>query len=58
MRLTIHFHLAPRLRMSGAAPPLRLYAFMVYVGRTLPFVKICDDFNFKGVVIVLSLRGL
>jgi hypothetical protein len=28
MKLTIHLHLVPRLRMRGAIPPLPQYAFM------------------------------
>jgi hypothetical protein len=27
-------HLVPRLRMSGATPPLRLYTFMAWTGKT------------------------
>jgi hypothetical protein len=37
---TLQFHLVPRLRMSGAMPTLRLYAFMVWTGKTLPFFYI------------------
>jgi len=30
--------LVPRLRMSGALPMPRLYAFMAWTGKTLPFL--------------------
>jgi hypothetical protein len=39
VKLTTHFYLIPRLRMSGAVPLLRLYTFMAWTGRTLPFTK-------------------
>jgi hypothetical protein len=35
MKLSIHLHLEPRLRMSGAIPLLSLYAFMEGIGKTL-----------------------
>jgi hypothetical protein len=40
--LTIHLHLVPRLRMSGAMPLLPLYAVMVWVGKPLPFAVIFE----------------
>ena len=40
MRLTTYLHLVPRLRMSGAIPPLPLNACMVCVGKTLPFLPL------------------
>ena len=36
MQVTAHFHLVPRLRMSGAIPLLSLYAFMAHRGMTSP----------------------
>jgi hypothetical protein len=37
VKLTTHFYLAPRLRMSGAIPLLLLYACAALAGTTLPF---------------------
>jgi hypothetical protein len=37
MRLTMHLHLLPRLRMSGATLPLPQYAVMMFIRTTLPF---------------------
>jgi hypothetical protein len=37
IKLTIHLHLVPRLRMSGAITLLPLYAIMLWTGITLPF---------------------
>jgi hypothetical protein len=37
MKMTIHFQLVPRLRMSGAMPPLSLYGFMACTGRNSTF---------------------
>jgi len=37
VKLSIHLHLEPRLRMSGVMPLLSLYAFMEGTGKTLPF---------------------
>ena len=36
--LTTHLHLVPRLRMNGVIPLRRLYAFMVWRGKTVPFI--------------------
>jgi hypothetical protein len=36
MKLTIHLHLVPRLRISGATPLLLLSAFMVWAEKKLP----------------------
>jgi hypothetical protein len=36
VRLTIHIHLSPRFRMSGAITSLPLYAFMACIGTNLP----------------------
>jgi len=36
LKLTTHLHLVPSLRMSGAIPPLPLYALMVQTGKNLP----------------------
>jgi len=36
VKLTIHFHLVPRLRMNGAVSLLPSYAFMVGTGKTVP----------------------
>jgi hypothetical protein len=36
MNFTVHLHVVPRLRMSGAVPLLPLCAFMVWTGQTLP----------------------
>ena len=35
MKLTIHPHVVPNLRMSGAKPLIPLYNFTVYTGATL-----------------------
>jgi hypothetical protein len=35
VKLTTHLSLLPRLKMSGAAPLLPLYAFMAWTGKTL-----------------------
>jgi hypothetical protein len=35
--LTTHFHLVPRLKMSGAVPLLPLYAFMACAGTAFSF---------------------
>ena len=45
--LIIHCYLIPRLTMSGGIPVLRLYAFMVWTGATLPFLQCTPyhDFN-------------
>jgi hypothetical protein len=40
MKLTAHLHLAPRLRMRGAIPPLLPHIFMA-----LYLVKQRDNFN-------------
>jgi hypothetical protein len=37
MLLSIHFHIVPRLRMSGATPLLPLYAFKAWTEITLHF---------------------
>jgi hypothetical protein len=37
-----HFPLVLRLGMSGNIPPLSLYAFMVWTGKTMPFSHLCD----------------
>jgi len=37
MRLTTQLLLLPSLRMCGAIPPLPQYAFMMFIGTTLPF---------------------
>jgi hypothetical protein len=39
--MTTHLHIVPRLRMSGAIPPLRQYAFMTWYSK-----KHRDDFTF------------
>jgi hypothetical protein len=44
MRLNIHLHLSPRLRMIGDIPPLPIYAFMACMGTTLPF-NLCLTFT-------------
>lgn len=36
-QLTAHLHPAPRLRISGAVPPLIVYLFMVWKVKNLPF---------------------
>ena len=43
-----HLHLATRWRMSGATTLLPLYAFMVYTGRTIPFLYLyLDQFSWN-----------
>jgi hypothetical protein len=37
IKLTIHLHLVPRFRMSGAITLLLLYAIMLWTGTMLPF---------------------
>jgi hypothetical protein len=39
MRITFHFHLVPRLRMSESIPPFPPHVFMACRGITLPFTK-------------------
>jgi hypothetical protein len=41
-----HLHITPRLRMSGATPPLPLYAFTVWSGATFRTCSICPMFIF------------
>jgi len=41
VKLTIHLHLVPRLRMHGAIPPIPLYALMAWCA-----VKMKSDLNF------------
>jgi hypothetical protein len=41
-----HLHLGPRLRMSGATPPLPLYAVTVWSGATFRTYSICQMFIF------------
>jgi len=36
VKSTTLFHLAPKLRVSGAIPPLSLYAFKALAGKSLP----------------------
>jgi len=36
--LTTHFHLVPRLRMSGAICLIPLYVFMVCTATPLPYI--------------------
>ena len=43
MKLSSHFHLVPRLKMSGTLPLLHPYAFMVLTGRTLPFLPVMGE---------------
>jgi len=43
MKLTIHLHLVPTLRMSGTVP-LLIYAFIAWTGKTLPFCINLDEF--------------
>ena len=40
VKLTIHLHLVPVLRMSAAMPLLPMYAFMSWTETTLPFAII------------------
>jgi hypothetical protein len=37
VKLTTHFHLAPRLKMCGAMLIIPLYSFMAWTGITLHF---------------------
>ena len=37
VRVTTDLRLVPRLRLGGAVPPLRLYAFVTCIGTTSPF---------------------
>jgi len=39
VKLTIHFHLAPRLIMRGSVPPFPLHTFMAFTGTTSPCFK-------------------
>ena len=41
MKLSTHFCLVPRIRMSGTLPLLLPYAFMALTERTLPFHLLC-----------------
>jgi hypothetical protein len=41
VKLTTHFHLVPRLRVSGAIPPLLQYTFMAWCS-----VKAQNNFTF------------
>jgi len=43
MKLTTHLHLVPTLRMSGTVP-LLIYAFIAWMGKTLPFCINLDEF--------------
>ena len=45
VRLTTHFQLVPRLRMSGAMPPVLLYILMAWTGKTLRLYLIIDWVN-------------
>jgi len=38
MKLTTHFHLAPRLKIIGAVSPLLQYVFMVWCLNSIGFV--------------------
>ena len=38
VKLSTHFHLEPRLRMSGVIPQLPLYAMMALIGTTLLYI--------------------
>jgi len=43
LKLAIHFHLVPELKMSGVIPPFLLYAFMVRTGTTFRSPSISPD---------------
>jgi hypothetical protein len=48
LKLTIHFHLLPRLRMNGVVPLVHLYAFMAWTGRTLHFISDYYNTNYNA----------
>jgi hypothetical protein len=43
MMLTTHVHLVPCLSVTGAVPPLLLYAFKVWTGTTLRFALLLSQ---------------
>jgi hypothetical protein len=61
MKLTIHLNLLPRLRTSGAIPPILFHAFMFSRGKTLPFTffnysctqKNVDDNKNNNIIITI-----
>jgi hypothetical protein len=46
MKSNVHFHLVPRLRMSGVVPLLPLSVFAAWIGTALPFFMLCMKYSF------------
>jgi len=55
MKLTTHLHLLSRIRMSGVAPLLSIYAFIAWTGKNLPF---CVYLNELIKWVVIFPRGI
>ena len=47
--LATHFHLAPRLGLSGAVPHLPLHAFMAWTGPTFCFINYSPSARYEGI---------
>ena len=47
MKLTAHFHLVLRLRVSGAKQVLSLYAFMASTWKNLPCLQVATGAHYK-----------